>query len=113
MKALKSLALGAALLAVQTPVAPALSVEAVQTISGPAYTIDGDTIVVGTVHVRLNGVDAPEVAHPRHPLTTIVDLRAETRCTGSSATKSCAANSTASGPMTASSAFASCPMDGT
>ena len=26
--------------------------------------IDGDTIVVGGVHVRLQGVAAPEVAHP-------------------------------------------------
>ena len=33
-------------------------------VSGPARTIDGDTIVVSGVHVRLNGVDAPEVVHP-------------------------------------------------
>jgi endonuclease YncB( thermonuclease family) len=29
-----------------------------------ARVIDGDTIVVGGVHVRLQGVAAPEVAHP-------------------------------------------------
>jgi endonuclease YncB( thermonuclease family) len=29
-------------------------------ISGPSYVIDGDTVVVGTVHVRLKGVDAAE-----------------------------------------------------
>ena len=72
------LALAAALLASQSPIIPALAArlrrrraaaafEAVQTISGAARVIDGDTIVVGTVHVRLNGVDAPEVVHPRHP----------------------------------------------
>jgi micrococcal nuclease len=37
------------------------------TLSGPAYVIDGDTIVVGGVHVRLNGIDAPEVIHPGQP----------------------------------------------
>ena len=47
------------------PCRPGASADAVQTISGPAYTIDGDTISSGQ-HVRLNGVDAPEVAHPRH-----------------------------------------------
>ena len=31
---------------------------------GRARVIDGDTIVVGGVHVRLQGVAAPEVAHP-------------------------------------------------
>ena len=30
------------------------------TISGPARVIDGDTVVVGGVHVRLKGVDAAE-----------------------------------------------------
>lgn len=31
---------------------------------GPAYVIDGDTIVVQKVHVRLFGIDAPELDHP-------------------------------------------------
>jgi endonuclease YncB( thermonuclease family) len=30
------------------------------TVSGPARVIDGDTVVVGGVHVRLKGVDAAE-----------------------------------------------------
>src|SRR5688572_30286513 len=34
---------------------------------GRARVIDGDTIVVGGVHVRLQGVAAPEVAHPGQP----------------------------------------------
>jgi micrococcal nuclease len=35
-------------------------------ISGPVRVIDGDTIVLTNTntHVRLNGVDAPEVVHP-------------------------------------------------
>ena len=34
-------------------------------LTGPAYVIDGDTIIVAGVHVRLNGVDAPEVRPSR------------------------------------------------
>jgi endonuclease YncB( thermonuclease family) len=35
-------------------------------VSGPVRVIDGDTIVLinTNTHVRLNGVDAPEVVHP-------------------------------------------------
>ena len=33
-------------------------------ITGPAYVIDGDTVVVGTTHVRLKGVDAAERGTP-------------------------------------------------
>jgi endonuclease YncB( thermonuclease family) len=33
-------------------------------VSGSVRVIDGDTIAIGSVHVRLNGVDAPEVVHP-------------------------------------------------
>ena len=35
-------------------------------VSGPVRVIDGDTIVLTNTntHVRLNGVDAPEVIHP-------------------------------------------------
>jgi endonuclease YncB( thermonuclease family) len=32
-----------------------------QTISGPARIVDGDTVVVGDIHVRLKGVDAAEL----------------------------------------------------
>ena len=35
-------------------------------IEGPVRVIDGDTIVVAGEHVRLNGVDAEEVARHRH-----------------------------------------------
>ena len=57
------LILGAALLASQSLPASA------ETISSAARVIDGDTIVLSeqNIHVRLNGVDAPEVQHPRHP----------------------------------------------
>ena len=36
------------------------------TLAGPARVIDGDTIVLTdtNTHIRLNGVDAPEVVHP-------------------------------------------------
>ena len=36
------------------------------TLSGPVRVIDGDTIVLTdtNTHIRLNGVDAPEVVHP-------------------------------------------------
>jgi endonuclease YncB( thermonuclease family) len=37
-------------------------------IEGPVRVIDGDTIVVAGVHVRLNGVDAEEVVHPGYPV---------------------------------------------
>ena len=30
------------------------------TVSGPARVLDGDTVIVGTTHVRLKGVDAAE-----------------------------------------------------
>ena len=33
-------------------------------ISGPAYAIDGDTIIVQTQHIRLHGVDAEELNEP-------------------------------------------------
>ena len=31
-------------------------------ITGPAYTIDGDTIAIGRTQIRLGGVDAPELS---------------------------------------------------
>ena len=33
-------------------------------ISGPAVVLDGDTVVVAGVHIRLKGVDAPELGNP-------------------------------------------------
>ena len=35
-------------------------------LAGRASVLDGDTIAVGGVHVRLEGVAAPEVPHPGH-----------------------------------------------
>lgn len=35
-----------------------------QTVSGPAYIVDGDTITLRRIQVRLFGVDAPELNHP-------------------------------------------------
>jgi micrococcal nuclease len=40
---------------------------AAERLVGRARVIDGDPIVVGGVHVRLQGVAAPEVAHPGQP----------------------------------------------
>ena len=34
------------------------------TISGKCYVIDGDTIQIGEVRLRLAGIDAPEIEHP-------------------------------------------------
>lgn len=33
-------------------------------IRGPAYVVDGDTIVINKTQIRLFGVDAPEINHP-------------------------------------------------
>ena len=33
-------------------------------LQGPCWVIDGDTIVIDKVHVRLAGIDAPELDHP-------------------------------------------------
>ena len=35
-----------------------------ETFIGPAYVVDGDTIVVNKVNIRLFGIDAPEMEHP-------------------------------------------------
>jgi micrococcal nuclease len=45
----------------------ALPADAAERLVGRAHVINGDTIVVGGVHVRLQGVAAPEVAHPGQP----------------------------------------------
>jgi endonuclease YncB( thermonuclease family) len=34
--------------------------QAAETLSGPSRVLDGDTVVVGGIHVRLKGVDAAE-----------------------------------------------------
>lgn len=34
------------------------------TLSGKCWVIDGDTIVINHVHIRLAGIDAPELDHP-------------------------------------------------
>jgi len=34
------------------------------TLCGHCYVVDGDTIVIGHVHIRLAGIDAPELDHP-------------------------------------------------
>lgn len=34
------------------------------TVTGPAYVIDGDTIVIRKIQMRLFGIDAPELNHP-------------------------------------------------
>ena len=33
-------------------------------LQGHCWVVDGDTIVIGKVHVRLAGIDAPELDHP-------------------------------------------------
>ncbi|NKC02913.1 thermonuclease family protein [Brucella haematophila] len=33
-----------------------------ETRDGPVYVIDGDTVVINKVHIRLKGIDAPEMA---------------------------------------------------
>ena len=35
-----------------------------ETISGKCYVIDGDTIKIGQMRLRLAGIDAPELNHP-------------------------------------------------
>jgi micrococcal nuclease len=36
----------------------------VEVITGPCHVIDGDTIVINRRHIRLAGIDAPELDHP-------------------------------------------------
>tara|TARA_R110000868_G_scaffold198474_4_gene444889 strand:- start:31438 stop:31971 length:534 start_codon:yes stop_codon:yes gene_type:complete len=35
-----------------------------EVLKGKCYVIDGDTIVIGKTHIRLAGIDAPELNHP-------------------------------------------------
>lgn len=32
-----------------------------EALNGPVYVIDGDTVVLGKIHIRLKGIDAPEM----------------------------------------------------
>ncbi|MHC5230546.1 thermonuclease family protein [Brucella sp. LJL56] len=32
-----------------------------ESLNGPVYVIDGDTVVLGKIHIRLKGIDAPEM----------------------------------------------------
>lgn len=34
------------------------------TLQGPAYVVDGDTLIINKVQIRLFGIDAPEIDHP-------------------------------------------------
>jgi endonuclease YncB( thermonuclease family) len=47
------------------------------TLTGPAYTVDGDTLRVAGVAVRLEGVDAEEMDEPNGPAASL--LRAQRR----------------------------------
>jgi micrococcal nuclease len=42
----------------------AAPVTAGERLAGRTHVLDGDTIVVAGIHVRLKGVAAPEVVHP-------------------------------------------------
>lgn len=45
-------------------VTPLVDRELETTITGKCYVIDGDTIQIGKVRLRLAGIDAPELDHP-------------------------------------------------
>jgi endonuclease YncB( thermonuclease family) len=55
---------GAILFAVERHSRVIQPVAATSVISGPARVIDADTVVVGKTHVRLKGVDGPELGNP-------------------------------------------------
>lgn len=53
----------------QAPRATVVRVETIvaarqRILSGPAWVIDGDTIVIDRINIRLAGIDAPELDHP-------------------------------------------------
>ena len=52
-----------------------LAIRLCDTISGPAYTIDGDTIAVDGYHVRLAGLDAEEMSEPNGPAAKMAMIR--------------------------------------
>ncbi len=39
-------------------------IESVTTVSGRCWVVDGDTIVINGLNIRLAGIDAPEMDHP-------------------------------------------------
>lgn len=41
-----------------------LTIPCETTLVGPCYVVDGDTIRIGKVSIRLAGIDAPELEHP-------------------------------------------------
>src|SRR3954467_1514251 len=45
----------------------ALPAHAADRLAGRAHVIDGDTIVVSGIHIRLKGIAAPEIPHPGSP----------------------------------------------
>ena len=49
---------------VQKPARPAPQLTKGETLKGKCYVIDGDTIVINKVHIRLFGIDAPEMDQP-------------------------------------------------
>lgn len=57
-----------ALLLLFMMVMPASPMAAAERLVGRARAIDGDTLVVGGIHVRLQGVAAPEIKHPGMPV---------------------------------------------
>jgi endonuclease YncB( thermonuclease family) len=52
------------IIAIALVLAPAAHAEPLKTITGAAYVIDSDTVVVNGTHIRLKGVDGPELSHP-------------------------------------------------
>lgn len=44
--------------------APTVATPASSRLHGKCWVIDGDTIVIDNIHIRLSGIDAPELDHP-------------------------------------------------
>jgi endonuclease YncB( thermonuclease family) len=61
--------------AVKAPVKAAVVPEPV-VIEGPAQVLDGDTVRIEKLRIRLHGVDAPELSDPRGPISrgALIDL---------------------------------------
>jgi endonuclease YncB( thermonuclease family) len=49
---------------VSTPASQSLSPTSETVLEGRCWVVDGDTIVIDKVHIRLAGIDAPELDHP-------------------------------------------------
>jgi endonuclease YncB( thermonuclease family) len=50
-----------------TGVCASLAVSEPSTLTGPPFVIDGDTLVINSTHIRLWGIDAPEMHQPFGP----------------------------------------------